>query len=131
MKVLVDTSIWSVVLRKQQDQKIATMLQDLIQEFRVSMIGPVRQELLSGIRDKTQFKKLKDQLAHFPDHLITTEMYELAAQNFNTCRAKGIQGSHIDFLICSVAMKEQWVIFTLDKDFQHYAQHLPIQLLKP
>ena len=129
MKVLVDTSVWSEVLRKQQDLHLADILQDLIREFRVSMIGPIRQELLSGVKGQSQFDWLQGQLAHFPDHSITTEMYELAAQNFNTCRAKGIQGSHIDFLICSVAMKEQWLIFTLDKDFQHYAQHLPIQLL--
>ncbi|TVR42382.1 MAG: hypothetical protein EA402_11765 [Planctomycetota bacterium] len=49
---------------------------------------------------------------------------------FNTCRAKGIQGSHIDFLICSAAIGNGWSIFTDDPDFTLYSRHLEIRLEK-
>ena len=60
MSILVDTSVWSKALRRKgktiSDEK---KLVQLISEGSVSMIGPIRQELLSGIVDKRQFEKLK------------------------------------------------------------------------
>lgn len=94
------------------------------------MIGPVRQELLSGIADDSQYEKLKTRLAVFDDLPIYTEDYERAALFYNICRAKGIQGSHIDFLICSVAANHKLPIFTLDQDFYIYADHLPISIYR-
>ena len=49
MKVLVDTSVWSLALRRKEQCEIAEKLADLILSSLVVMIGPVRQELLSGI----------------------------------------------------------------------------------
>jgi len=43
---------------------------------------------------------------------------------------QGIQGSHIDFLICVVAARLKFKIFTTDKDFKFYSKHLPISLLE-
>ena len=45
-----------------------------------------------------------------------------AAECYNICRSAGIQGSHIDFLICAFAERENAPIFTTDKDFFHYAK---------
>ncbi len=42
-------------------------LRHLVQDHRVQMIGPVRQEILSGIRHESQFNKLKAHLENFPD----------------------------------------------------------------
>jgi predicted nucleic acid-binding protein len=128
MKTLVDTSIWSAVFRTKKDIIISNQLSDLINDRRVEIIGPIRQEILSGIRFEKQFEKLKSYLRAFPDIPLTSEDYILAAQAFNRCRSKGIQGSHIDFLICSVAQNHNLSIFTLDKDFLSYASVLPILL---
>lgn len=130
MKVLVDTSIWSLALRKyvNRDNEIIKELFELIHELRVSIIGPIRQEVLSGISDNTKYENLKDKLQAFNDELIETEHYELAAQLFNQCRKKGIQGSHIDFLICAVSINNNLSIFTLDNDFVLYQKHLNIKL---
>jgi predicted nucleic acid-binding protein len=54
MKTLVDTSIWSAVLRSKQDMNLSNQLSDLINDRRVEMIGPIRQEILSGIRSEKQ-----------------------------------------------------------------------------
>lgn len=130
MRVLVDTSVWSEALRraKQTESNVVQEFRSLIAEHRVDIIGPIRQEVLSGIREDIQFEKLEKNLAAFPDLLIERDDYVLAARFFNTCRTKGVQGSNADFLICAVAVQRQLAIFTTDKDFQLFAKQLPIVL---
>jgi predicted nucleic acid-binding protein len=134
MKVIVDISIWSLALRRKQEdlndceQKIVYELIELINEARVIMIGPIRQEILSGINTHNQLNQLKSKLKAFSDFPICTEDYEKAAEFFNLCRNDGIQGSHIDFLICSVAFNNNFSIFTTDKDFINYSKCTDINL---
>jgi predicted nucleic acid-binding protein len=128
MKVLVDTSVWSLALRRKEQCEIVKKLTELVIESLVVMIGPVRQELLAGISDRVVFDSLKSNLQSFGDLTITTMDYETAAEFYNTCRKNGVQGSHIDFLICAVANNNDLLIFTTDQDFQHYAKYLPIRL---
>ena len=130
--VLVDTCVWSLALRHKTtgNEAVAIELEDLIKQFRVQLIGPIRQELLSGIRNEAQFNKLKKRLEPFPDIPIVTEDYEKAAEYYNLCRAKGIQGSNTDFLICSVAVRNDFLLFTTDNDFYLFSRHLPIRFYK-
>lgn len=108
MNILVDTSIWSMALRRsgtltEEDQFLVLELSELINEVRVVMIGPVRQELLSGISSHEQYSHLKKKLHAFEDLPLTREYYERAAEFYNMCRKNGVQGSQIDFLICATA----------------------------
>ena len=130
MRVLVDTSVWSLALRRGSDRGIAAVheLGSLITDNRVLMIGAIRQELLSGIRDDAQFKELEAHLRAFPDLPVTAEDHVMAARFYNECRKKGVQGSNTDFLICAVAVRHRLAIFTTDNDFVLYAKHLPIVL---
>ncbi len=130
MKILVDTCIWSLALRRQkfEDDIYVSELKDLIDGMRAGLIGPIRQELLSGVRSKKQFALLRDKLEPFDDIEIIKGDYELAAEFFNTARSKGIQGSNTDFLICAVSARRQMPIFTMDKDFTSYSSVLPIVL---
>ena len=131
MKILVDTCIWSQILRhKSPNPDLAEKLKDLIKDGRVAIIGPIRQELLSGISNVKQFGQLKEVLSSFEDIPLKTEHFEKAAEFSNICRSKGIQGSTIDFLICAVACLEKLVIYTTDKDFENYKKYLPIKLIK-
>ncbi len=137
MNVIVDTSIWSLVLRRPkntilspEEQSVTEELKELIKELRVSIIGPIRQEILSGISDKNQFDKLKNLLRSFQDLAIETDDYEKAAEFYNICRKRGIQGSHIDFLICAIAERYEMHIFTSDKDFLLYSKYLPVTLYR-
>ncbi|ABQ25152.1 type II toxin-antitoxin system VapC family toxin [Geotalea uraniireducens] len=133
MKILVDTSVWSLALRRNlpDDGPEVTELIELIKEVRVQMIGPVRQELLSGVKNQAQFQKLRNHLRTFPDLELTTRDYETAAEFFNLCRGKGIQGSNTDFLICAIAARHKIPIFTTDGDFTLFQTHLPIMLHRP
>ena len=127
MKVLTDTSVWSLALRRKEPGDIAQKLADIILSSLVVMIGPVRQELLSGISNDKIFLELKSKLKVFDDHPVITRDFETAAKFFNECRKHGIQGSHTDFLICAVAYNNDFLIFSTDKDFDGYAKYLPIK----
>ncbi|NTV14829.1 MAG: PIN domain-containing protein [Desulfobulbaceae bacterium] len=133
MNVLVDTSVWSLALRRNSpvDGGEAKELRELLKELRVQMIGLVRQELLSGIRNPTQFADLREHLRAFPDLELSSQDHETAAEFFNLCRAKGIRGSNTDFLICAVAVRYEFPIFTTDADFTLFQRHLPIALHRP
>ena len=128
MKVIVDTSIWSLAFRRKKlaNDENENRLKKLILESNVILIGPIRQEILSGIKDKKQFERLKNNLKTFSDFSITQNDYETAAEFFNLCRTNGIQGSNTDFLICAIACNNNFLIFTSDKDFDNYKEYLPI-----
>ncbi len=132
MNVLVDTCIWSYALRsKHPDFSVyVQQLERLIVSQRVLIIGAIKQELLSGYSDVNKFERLREQLAYFDNEAIRDTDYIEAARFSNHCRQKGIQGSHIDFLICAVAVRLNVEIFTTDKDFIFYQQHLPIKLFQ-
>ena len=130
MRVLPDTPIWSAALRRTEGATAgyrAEMVK-LLNHGVVEIIGPIRQELLSGIRELSQFERVREHLRRFPDLQIVTDDYEEAASFYNRCRSKGIQGSGIDFLICAVATRYDLVIFTDDRDFVNYSKVLPIRL---
>lgn len=133
MIVLVDSSVWSAALRRTARESSATAavrgeLAELIREQRVAIIGPVRQELLSGIRAPEQFDLLRTPLEAFRDLPLDERDHELAAQMFNRCRASGVQGSNTDFLICAVAKRRRLAIFTTDRDFERFAGLLDLRL---
>ncbi len=128
--VLIDTCVWSIALRgaTPKEMKIAEELTQLIDDNKVKIIGAIRQELLSGYSDKQSYERLKAKLLFFPNEPILDADYEAAAEYSNFCRAKGIQGSHTDFLICAVAIRKKFKIFTTDKDFNNYSKYLPISI---
>lgn len=134
MTVLVDTSVWSLALRRRpEDLSAAQHLavaewSELVREGRIQLIGPIRQELLSGLRHKRQFALLERRLWAFPDIPIETADYVEAAAFFNLLRDRGITGAPTDLLICAVAHRRQWAIFALGEDFERYARILPIRL---
>lgn len=132
MNIVVDTSIWSLALRRKSKPAHAAieLLRELIKEGRVVLLGVIRQEVLSGIRHCEQFEKLKDYLRAFPDLPLGVEDYELAAEYFNACRSHGIQGSNTDFLICAAAARREYQVLTVDKDFGAFIKYLPIKLIQ-
>jgi len=135
MNVLVDTPLWSLAFRRKlrdrnrQEGFLVQELTELVGRGDAQMIGVVRQELLSGIREHAQFLRLRNALRLYEDTPLETEDHEEAARMSNTCRRQGIAGSSIDFLLCAVAARRRWAIFTTDGDFKRYARVLNLQLL--
>ncbi len=122
MKLLVDTSVWSLSLRRgspdalgPQEQRLVSVLGNAIVEGRVGMIGPIRQELLSGIREHSQYEVLRSYLRDFPDEPIESGDYEEAARLFNLCRSRGAGCGPVDMLVCAVAARRGWEVLSSDK----------------
>jgi predicted nucleic acid-binding protein len=137
MNVLVDTSLWSLALRRRAqdlsacETSLVTELGELIQEGRTRILGLIRQELLSGIKTNEQYEKLRSSLRAFEDEGVDTSDHEAAAKASNQCRSKGVAVSVVDALICSVSAERNWPIFTTDPDFNNYATILPVKLHSP
>jgi predicted nucleic acid-binding protein len=132
--VLIDTTIWSLALRRRaaslrgEEQIRVRAWAALVRSGRACLVGPVRQEILSGIRGEEQFRTIQARLGDFRYLEIVPNDYDRAARFFNVCRAHGIAGTPIDMLLCALADRCRVPIFTTDEDFPRYAQHLPIAL---
>lgn len=135
--ILVDTSIWSLALRRRRGDLNATQRhlvrewERLVREGAATLIGPIRQELLSGVREARAWERLRAALRPFPDLPLASADYERAAQFFNLCRARGIAGSAVDLVICAASARHEAPIYTMDADFRRYASVLGLTLHAP
>ena len=60
MSVLVDSSVWSLAFRRKTVKSPeAIVLADLVARGEARIIGAVRQEVLTGIRDTVQFTRIR------------------------------------------------------------------------
>jgi len=125
MKFLVDTCVWSLALRRKptaalspDETRLIALLADAIHDGQVVMVGPVRQEILSGIAVPARFDSLLKALAAFADEPLESSDYEEAARLSNQCRSRGIQSGAIDILLCAIARRRSWTILTNDQGLQ-------------
>ena len=134
MMVIVDTPVWSFALRRrgadlsQQQFRLTQGLDELVREGRVQLLGSIRQEVLSGIREDTQFQRVRKHLRFFEDVTVATEDYEEAARMSNRCKSSGIASTAADMLICAVSDRRRWQIFSTDQDFVGYGRVLDLRL---
>jgi predicted nucleic acid-binding protein len=131
--IIGDTSVLSHFLRRAADREsdVSATVERLIETNEVALLGIVRQELLSGIKRPSDFDRIKTATEALPLFLADDDDHTTAARFFNTCRSKGIQGSPIDFLICAMAVRLTFPIYTTDPDFVLYEPHIPIELHRP
>lgn len=133
MKILIDTSIWSVALRRQTDilNPEALVLKTLIEQGEdIYLLGIILQEVLQGIKNPKDFHALKKYFKAFPIIKLTREDYIKAAELKNLLMKKGKQASTIDALIASAAISYNCHLFTADEDFGHIAKYSQLKLIK-
>lgn len=130
MRTIVDTSVWSLALRRKAvtSSSATQALRSLIEHGLAVMLGPVRQEILSGIKHRDQFDRLSERLAAFDDLILETDDFVEAASLCNECLRRGIQASHTDFLIAAAAIRRDFAVLSADKDFAHIATLIPVKL---
>jgi predicted nucleic acid-binding protein len=131
VKILADTCAWSLLFRRKDkhaltsnERQMVASLIEAIQGGRVTIIGPIRQEVLSGIKDRAQFEKLRNALQAFPDEPVETGHYEEAARLYNLCRSRGVECGSTDMLLCAVASQNRWSILTSDGGLKRCIQVL-------
>ncbi len=137
MTVLVDTTIWSLALRRRArslspaQQILVGAWRQMVDDGTAAIIGPIRQELLSGVRDPNVFERLRVHLAGFDCIQVDLDDHDQAARFYNTLRSNGVAGGAVDLVLCAVASRNDIPIFTTDRDFDRYARHLPVSLHQP
>ena len=133
MNLVVDTSVWSLVLRRPRVDES----HPLVRAFRAHvdagdglfLIGNILQELLDGLRSKKDFDRLKGLLEPFPLLALKRETYVSAAGLRQQCRWKGIQIGPIDCLIAAACIEHGFPLLTGDRDFWHIAKHSDLVVL--
>ncbi len=131
MKILVDTSIWSLALRRPSEvvNKEAVLLKTIIEQGEdIYLLGIILQEVLQGIRHPKDFLALREYFRAFPLIELTREDYVKAAELKNRLIGKGKQGSTIDVLIASAAISHDCHLFTADKHFTQIKEHSELKL---
>lgn len=129
MSVLVDTSVWSLALRR--DSQVRTReveaLTAALEAGEVVLIGCVLQELLQGFPARERTLRLIDYLAPFPLLNLHRGDYIFAAEIRNRCRAKGLAVTTIDAQIAAAAINHRCRLLTADPDFARVSKHFPIR----
>ena len=133
VKVIVDTCAWSQFLRRNRSpiDSVAQAVTRLVRADAVQLLGPIRQEPLSGAQPSQRFAQLKEYLRFYPNLLLEEEDDEMAASYYNRLRERGLQSNGTDLIICAAAVRRGFKIFTTDTDFAAYAKYIPIKLHRP
>lgn len=129
--MIVDTSVWSYALRKNasaddlQVEKLASAIRD---GQPIALLGVILQEVLQGFRRPEQFAEVKKRLEAFPLIELEREDYVAAAELRNTCAAKGVSASAIDFQIAAACLRRDYLLLTSDRDFKRIADCCGLKL---
>lgn len=99
----------------------------------VAMPGVVLQELLSGLKHRPQFDRLRTLLEPFPVVLAEPDDHVKAAEITNACRAAGVQAATVDSLIAATAANRRAELLTSDRDYLHMARivDLDVRFVEP
>ena len=132
MSILVDTSVWSLALRRSdggaRHPTVSTLRSLIEQGEEIHLTGAILQEVLQGVRDRSQCARLRSALKPFPLIELGRADYETAAELSNHCRSRGVQAETIDFLITAAAVRHRCTLLTADQDFVHIARLSPLRL---
>ncbi len=127
MNLVVDTSVWSLVLRRSRVDEgnlhVRAFRGHLESGDGLFLIGNIFQELLDGLRSPRQFDRLLALLDPFPLLEVDRRTYVAAARLRTVCRAKGVSAGPIDFLITAACCQHGFPLLTADRDFARIAAH--------
>lgn len=132
MNVIVDTSVWSLALRRtpsDQTLPVQKLTQFIQKGESIFLLGVILQEILQGLRSQKEMQSLLELLSAFPIIEPRRADYVAAAKLRNHCAVKGIQAGTIDFLIAAICIQYQCGLLTTDQDFTFIAQHSALKLI--
>lgn len=130
MAVLADSSAWISFFRTSSRNSVADKLEKLIElEADVCLCGPVLAEVLRGIREDAQHRKISSILDSFEYYEADKETYRHAAHIYRHCRARGftIRGT-ADCTIAAIALRHDLELLHDDRDYEVIARFFPLRL---
>ena len=131
-RLIIDTSVLSEALRRKKNSinSSETVVRKIIEnDQEIVILGIILQEILTGISNEKIFTEIKDILDDFVYLDITKNDYIYASELSNKCRSKGIIAGSIDFLIASVAIRNDLHLVTFDRDFFNISKHSGLKIL--
>lgn len=131
MTLLVDTSVWSLALRRDGDvalPEVRALREALLGEQMVVTTGLVLQELLQGFLGPTARASIIEALAALAFIQPERQDHVAAADLRNTCRRAGVQLGTIDALLAQLCIRHGLTLLTTDQDFVHAAKHCKLDV---
>ena len=131
MSLLVDTSVWSLALRRDvepPEPEVVALRQALLGSDQVFTTGLVLQELLQGFVGPKDRAQLVERLSALAFLQPVKDDHIKAAEIRNTCRRRGVQVGTIDALLIQLCRRNDLTLLTTDQDFRGANKHLEFKL---
>lgn len=131
MTLLVDTSVWSLALRRDveaTEPEVQELKEALFGAEVVVTTGLVLQELLQGFSGAKAQTQVIERFAALPLLQPDRDDHIGAAALRNSCRQSGVQLGTIDALLAQLAIRHDLTLLTTDKDFTRAAKHCPLRV---
>jgi len=131
MSLLVDTSVWSLALRRDaasNEPAVHHLKEALLGSAVVVTTGLVLQELLQGFSGPKAQAQIVERFAALPLLQPDRDDHISAAALRNVCRQAGVQIGTIDALLAQLCVRHDLTLLTTDKDFTHAAKHCALRV---
>lgn len=131
MTLLVDTSVWSLALRrdvKATEPEVEALKTALAGSDVVVTTGLVLQELLQGFAGPKSRTQIIESFASLPLIQPDRDDHIAAADLRNACRKAGVQVGTVDALIAQLCIRHDITLLSTDKDFANAARHCKLKL---
>ena len=131
MSLLVDTSVWSLALRRDAPAdlpEVQALEEALESRELVVTTGLVLQELLQGFSGPRARDAILDRFNALPFLVPDRGDHIEAAGLRNQCRRSGTQVGTIDALLAALCLRHGLSILTTDADFRRIAELTPLSV---
>jgi predicted nucleic acid-binding protein len=133
MSLFVDTSVWSLALRRDlpaREPEVRMLIQALERGDTVLTTGLVLQELLQGFTGPKSRDRIVQRFSALPLVAPDREDHIRAATLRNQCRRAGVQIGTIDALLAQLCLRHDLIMLTADQDFRGIAKHSTLKVWK-
>jgi len=131
MTLFVDTSVWSLALRRDppaEAPEVDALTAALRGGESLVTTGLVLQELLQGFAGPRARRQIIERLAALPLLVPDRRDHIDAAELRNVCRRKGLQLGTIDALFAQLCARHDLLMLTTDRDFHQAARHISLRV---
>ena len=131
MSLFVDTSVWSLALRRDRPADAApvrALMRAIESGETLLTTGLVLQELLQGFSGPKARAQILDRFAAVPLLVPDREDHIAAAGLRNICRRAGVQVGTIDTLLAQLCIRHDLTMLSTDNDFKRIAGHCALKL---
>jgi predicted nucleic acid-binding protein len=130
LSLFVDTSVWSLALRRDTPPDIAELkeLRRALVAGSVISTGLVLQELLQGFSKPKAHQQIIERFRPIPLIVPNRDDHIDAADLRIRCRRRGVQAGTIDALLAQLCIRHELTMLTTDRDFQYIGRIVPLTI---